>query len=61
MRGNPPQESLPAFTDAGCGEQQALPVVLAMAAKMISNYTTHLFDTPVDAAFAACVLPEQSQ
>lgn len=38
-------------------QQQALQVVLAIAVKTISNYTNHLFDTPVDAAFASYVLP----
>jgi len=31
--------------------------VLAIAVKTISNYTNHLFDTPVDAAFASYDLP----
>ena len=56
-RGNPSREGLLAFTSAGYSEQQALQVVLAMAVKTISNYTNHLFDTPVDAAFAAYAWP----
>ena len=60
-RGNPSQESLQAFTSAGYSEQQALQVVLAMAVKTISNYTNHLFDTPVDAAFASHALPARKK
>ncbi len=56
-RGNPSQESLQTFIDAGYSEQQALQVVLAIAIKTLSNYTNHLFDTPVDAAFASYALP----
>jgi len=48
---------LQAFIDAGYSEQQALQVVLAIAVKTISNYTNHLCDTPVDAAFASYALP----
>ena len=56
-RGNPSAASLQTFTGAGYSEQQALQVVLAIAIKTISNYTNHLFDTPVDAAFASYALP----
>ncbi len=56
-RGNPSQASLQAFTNAGYSEQQALQVVLAIAVKTISNYTNHLFDTPLDATFASYALP----
>jgi len=56
-RGNPSRAGLQAFIDAGYSEQQALQVVLAIAVKTISNYTNHLFDTPVDAAFASYALP----
>ena len=60
-RGNPSQAGLQAFTDAGYSQQQVLQVVLAIAVKTISNYTNHLFDTPVDAAFASYVLPAQAK
>jgi hypothetical protein len=36
--------------------QQAPEVVLTIAVKSISNYTNHLFDTPVDAAFTSHAL-----
>lgn len=48
-RGNPSEASLQSFTGAGYSEAQALQVVLAIAVKTISNYTNHLFNTPVDA------------
>lgn len=60
MRGNPPRGNLQSFTGAGYSVQQGLQVMLAMAVKMLSNYTRHLFDTPLDAAFAAYALPEKS-
>ncbi|GAB1234916.1 carboxymuconolactone decarboxylase family protein [Ferrigenium sp. UT5] len=43
---------LKAFFAAGYTRQQALEVVLGVAMKTISNYTNHLTDTPLDAAFA---------
>lgn len=52
-RGNPAREDIQAFVAAGYSEAQALQVLLAIAVKTISNYNNHLFDTPVDAAFAA--------
>lgn len=52
-RGNPTRADVEAFTAAGYSEKQALQVLLAIAVKTISNYNNHLFDTPVDAPFAA--------
>lgn len=52
-RGNPTGDELQAFLMAGYSEQQALQVVLAIAVKTLSNYSNHLFDTPVDDAFAS--------
>ena len=52
-RGRPTQEDVEAFLKAGFTEKQILDVVLAIAVKTISNYTNHLFETPVDAAFKA--------
>jgi len=40
-----------AFIDAGYTQQNILEVILGMAQKVISNYTNHIADTPVDAAF----------
>jgi len=37
---------------AGYTETDILEVLLAVAVKTISNYTNHLFHTPVDSVFA---------
>jgi uncharacterized peroxidase-related enzyme len=54
-RGWPSEEKAKAFVDAGYEERQILYVLLAVAVKTISNYTNHLFDTPVDEPFAGRV------
>lgn len=41
------------FFAAGYTQQNALEVVLGVAMKTLSNYTNHLTDTPLDAAFAS--------
>ncbi len=48
-RGNPTEADLDAFYAAGYGEQQVLEIVLCIAQKVMSNYTNHLAETPVDA------------
>lgn len=50
-RGRPSEEGVRAFLDAGYEESQILHVLLAVAVKTISNYTNHLFETPVDEPF----------
>ncbi|MBC5840541.1 carboxymuconolactone decarboxylase family protein [Flavobacterium sp. F-380] len=50
-RGNVSQEELQAFYTAGYGEQQVLEIILGLSQKVISNYTNHIANTPVDAAF----------
>lgn len=40
------------FMAAGYREEQVLEVVLAVAVKTLSNWSNHLFATPVDAMFA---------
>ena len=52
-RGRPTVEEANAFLRAGYSETQVLYLVLAIAVKTISNYTNHLFDTPVDGIFKA--------
>lgn len=54
-RGLPRRADVEAFLGAGYTERQILEVVLALAVKTISNYSNHLFHTPVDAAFAGRV------
>jgi uncharacterized peroxidase-related enzyme len=51
-RGWPSEDTVKTFFEAGYTEQQVLYVLLAVAVKTISNYSNHLFDTPVDEPFA---------
>jgi uncharacterized peroxidase-related enzyme len=51
-RGLPDSSDVDAFLAAGYSERQILEVVLAIAVKTLSNYTNHLFHTPVDEVFA---------
>ncbi|MGE3957387.1 MAG: carboxymuconolactone decarboxylase family protein [Vicinamibacterales bacterium] len=51
-RGTPSRDAAERFFAAGYQERQILALVLAIAVKTISNYTNHLFQTPVDAMFA---------
>ena len=39
------------FVDAGYTQQQILEVIVGMSYKVISNYTNHIAETPVDVAF----------
>ncbi|WP_299779572.1 carboxymuconolactone decarboxylase family protein [uncultured Formosa sp.] len=50
-RGHVSQEELDAFYAAGYGEQQVLEIILGLSQKVISNYTNHIANTPVDAPF----------
>lgn len=51
-RGLPSAAQVDAFLAAGFTETDILQVLLAVAVKTISNYTNHLFHTPVDGSFA---------
>lgn len=51
-RGWPSQQDIEAFVAAGYGRQQILEVVLGIGFKTLSNYTNHISETPLDAAFA---------
>ena len=44
-------EGLEAFLAAGFTKQNVLEIVVVIAHKVLSNYTNHLVDTPVDDAF----------
>lgn len=46
-------QELKDFYAAGYTQQNVLEVVLGVAMKTLSNYTNHLTDTPLDAAFAS--------
>lgn len=50
-RGHLSQEELNHFYAAGYGEQQVLEIILGLSQKIISNYTNHIGNTPVDAPF----------
>ncbi|MDO7173945.1 carboxymuconolactone decarboxylase family protein [Mariniflexile sp. AS56] len=50
-RGNVTAQDLEAFYAAGYEERQVLEIILGVSQKVISNYTNHIANTPVDAAF----------
>jgi len=50
-RGNVDDSAVQAFLDAGFTKRQILEVVLGTAQKVMSNYTNHLADTPIDKPF----------
>lgn len=50
-RGEVDQATVQRFLDAGFTRQQVLEIVLGIAQKVMSNYTNHLAETPVDAPF----------
>ncbi|MCV3274245.1 carboxymuconolactone decarboxylase family protein [Roseobacter sinensis] len=51
-RGWPSDADIEALTAAGYSRQTALEVVLGTAVKVLSNYTNHIAETDLDAAFA---------
>lgn len=52
-RGLPTHRDVDGFLSAGYSERQVLEIILAIAVKTLSNYSNHLFHTPVDAMFAS--------
>ncbi len=50
-RGNVNNNDIHAFYAAGYGERQILEIILGLSQKVISNYTNHIAQTPVDAPF----------
>ena len=50
-RGFVDDSDVQAFLDAGYTRQKILEVILGMSYKVISNYTNHITNTPVDEAF----------
>lgn len=50
-RGRPSADTARAFLAQGYTEKHILYVVLALAVKTLSNYSNHLFETPVDERF----------
>jgi len=52
-RGRVSDARIQEFLDAGFTRQNVLEVIFGVAMKTLSNYTSHIAETPVDAAFAA--------
>jgi len=52
-RGAVDDAEVQAFLDAGFTKRHILEVILGIAQKTMSNYTNHLADTPLDAAFGS--------
>ncbi|OEF30212.1 carboxymuconolactone decarboxylase family protein [Vibrio rumoiensis] len=50
-RGQLSEEEITSFFNAGYGQRQLLEIVLGLSQKVISNYTNHLSETPVDSVF----------
>ncbi len=50
-RGRPEQDDVEKFLAAGFIENHILEIILAIAVKTISNYSNHIFQTPLDAPF----------
>ncbi len=50
-RGNLAEGTVQTFLDAGFTKRQTLEVVLGYSQKVMSNYTNHLADTPIDKPF----------
>ena len=50
-RGNVDGNAIQEFLSAGFNKRQILEVILVVGQKVMSNYTNHLANTPVDAAF----------
>ena len=50
-RGNLDDATVQAFLDAGFTKRNILEVILGYSQKIMSNYTTHIADTPVDKPF----------
>ena len=52
-RGWPDEASIQAFFSAGYTRQTVLDVILGTSLKLMSNYTNHIVQTPVDSVFQA--------
>ena len=50
-RGNVDDGAVQTFLDASFNQRQILEVILGVSMKVMSNYTNHLANTPVDSAF----------
>ena len=59
-RGQISPEELNDFYAAGYGERQVLEIILGLSQKVISNYTNHIANTPIDAPFQKFSWKKQS-
>ena len=50
-RGNVTEEALEAFYAAGYTKRNVLEIILGLSQKVISNYTNHIAETPLDKSF----------
>ena len=50
-RGNLTQDEMTKFFESGYSQRQLLDIVLGTAQKVMSNYTNHIAETPLDEAF----------
>ena len=50
-RGNVTDTELETFYAVGYTQRQVLEVILGLSQKIISNYTNHIVDTPIDKPF----------
>ncbi len=57
-KGFPEPAAIEAFKSAGYTDTQLGEAVLLVSWKTLSNYTNHLYNTPIDAQFAANAAPE---
>ena len=51
-RGWVPADEVDEFLDAGFTRQNVLEIIVAISHKVLSNYTNHIAETPVDEAFS---------
>lgn len=58
-RGWPEAEDLQNFLAAGYTQQTVLDVILGVGLKVLSNYTNHIVQTPLDTVFQSAAWPEQ--
>ena len=57
-RGSASPQDFEAFLAAGFTKQTVLEIVVVIAHKVLSNYTNHIVDTPVDDVFSRFTWPK---
>ncbi len=53
-RGNVSPQQVEQFLAAGFTKRNVLEILVAITSKVLSNYTNHIAETPLDEAFSAC-------